>query len=1113
MDQPLFLLAPKQATFQLERQLLADESLAGYTRLHILSFERLAHFIFDHLRKPAPKVLDEDGRLMVLRGLLSRKHDVLKLFRGSARLSGFANQLSGALREFQQAGFTPESVEALSTNVNDEGLSLKLQDLALLYRSYLEWLRAHHVQDTDCLLSAAAGALNESDSVLAALHPEPYENKRTAETVSETSLSGRAVLFGGLWLDGFAELSAQEIELLTAVVSRCERSTLAFCLDQQAENVSWLSHWSGVLGTFEQCKARLGKLAGAAVFCESLPRDPLKSRFANSPVLRHLEAHWAEPTPFAEETSQAIRVVLCRNPEAEATFAAREILRFVRAGGRYRDVAVIVRKLDSYHSALERVFSKYEIPFFLDRRESMSHHPLVELTRSALRTVAFQWQHDDWFASLKTGLLPAEDAEIDWLENEALARGWRGGAWLQPIHSADQPELAARLETVRRRVVPPFQRLALNSGGPSQKPSGLALADALEMFWEELNVCQRLQDWAAEKVSDWNPRLPGSVHLTVWEQMTRWLENLKLAFAHETMTLREWLPVLEAGLANLTVGVIPPALDQVLIGAIDRSRNPDIKFAIVLGVNEGVFPARPEVIGLLTETDRVELEKRNYFPDTSMRRQLRQERYFAYIACTRARERVILTCSTLDERGNPLNTSSILWQLRQLFPSMYLEELPGQIDWHEAEHASELIVPALEAYSAGNETDKERILSVPGLASVITAVTQFKTHVAENISPVLAERLYGSTLRTSVSRIEQFAACPFRFFVHSGLRAEERKRFEVDAREQGSFQHDVLKLFHEQIQKEGKHWRDIAPAEARERIGQIAHALMASYRDGLMQTSAQTRFTAKILAGSLQDFVETIVGWMRQQYQFEPAAVELAFGEDGGIPPWLIDLDQGHCLALHGRIDRVDISYDSTCQKALAVVIDYKSSQKQLDPMLMANGIQLQLLAYLNVVANSEFPADSARGGRVVPVGAFYVNLRGIIERARNRNEALAETGGARNLAYQHCGRFDARFLRKLDSRDGTRQGDQFNYRLNANGRFHGASREAIPTMEFESLLSSVKKNVESMGRQIFSGVVGINPYRKGLATACDLCEYQSICRIDPWTHMFRSLKEPDEES
>ena len=57
--------------------------------------------------------------------------------------------------------------------------------------------------------------------------------------------------------------------------------------------------------------------------------------------------------------------------------------------------------------------------------------------------------------------------------------------------------------------------------------------------------------------------------------------------------MRDWLPVIEAGLANLTVGVIPPALDQVLIGAIDRARNPDLRLAFVLGLNEGVFPATP----------------------------------------------------------------------------------------------------------------------------------------------------------------------------------------------------------------------------------------------------------------------------------------------------------------------------------------------------------------------------------------------------------------------------------------------------------------------------------------------------------------------------------------
>src|SRR5204863_8587127 len=124
--------------------------------------------------------------------------------------------------------------------------------------------------------------------------------------------------------------------------------------------------------------------------------------------------------------------------------------------------------------------------------------------------------------------------------------------------------------------------------------------------------------------------------------------NVEMAFADEAINLREWLPILDAGLAGLTVGVIPPALDQVLIGAIDRSRNPDVKLAIVLGLNENIFPASPKASVLLTETDRAELAQRAVTLSGSVKEQLSRERFLAYVACTRARERLVLTCALQD---------------------------------------------------------------------------------------------------------------------------------------------------------------------------------------------------------------------------------------------------------------------------------------------------------------------------------------------------------------------------------------------------------------------------------------------------------------------------------
>ena len=775
---------------------------------------------------------------------------------------------------------------------------------------------------------------------------------------------------------------------------------------------------------------------------------------------------------------------------------------------------MILRTLAGYHESLQRVFSRYDIPFFLDRRESVAHHPLAELTRSALRVAAFNWAQDDFFAALKSGLVPAEETQIDRLENEALARGWKGSAWQRPIEIADDPGRAQQLEQLRQKIIAPFQTLAGDFKRLENRPNGTELAAALREFWNALDIEGRLQQWAEELAASPHQTLrtpqPPAVHTTVWDQMNTWLDNVARAFPTEPLSLREWLPILEAGLGNLAVGVIPPALDQVLIGAIDRSRNPELQLVLVLGLNEGVFPAPPPPATLLSDADRDALERRGLALGTNTRRHLGRERYLGYIACTRARQRLVLTRSAFDAGDSPLNPSPFLSRIRRLFPQLEVETPPRTQDWRAAGHASELIAPLLKVENSEFKMQGwDRLAEIPALKSAREQLRHFKIQPAEEaLSPALAGRLYGATLRTSVSRLEQFAACPFRFFVHSGLRAEERKLFELDVREQGSFQHDALKLFHEELHAEGRRWRDLTPREARARIGRIAGSLVTHYRDGMMQSSEQAKFTARVLTESLQDFVETLVGWMAGQYLFDPVQVEFPFGEGGDHPAWELALGEGRRLALRGRIDRVDVFRAPDSDAASCVVVDYKSSQKKLDAQLIANGLQLQLLAYLNVLRRWPQPQAIFHAGQLRPAGVFYVSLRGQYPRHASRTGALAEREHARRLAYRHSGRFDAQALPELDARPGATQGDQFSYKKNKNGSLSKVSREALPAAEFVALLDLVEAHLVAMGREIFAGSARVSPYRKGAVTACQQCDYQAICRIDPWTHQFRALKE-----
>ncbi len=1068
---PLLLLTPKQATFQLERQLLSSNDLKGFTRLQILSLDRLAQFALRDAGTE-PRWLDDEGRIMVLRALLNRHAGELRVFHATARLPGFARRLSGLFRELQRQQLSADKLRALAERMTEPvQLADKLRDLARLLAAYRRWLENHQLEDLDGLQTAAAELLSQQF---------PTGRKLPAGRI------------GGLWLDGFAELTAQELDLLAAVVPLAERATLAFCLPGTLpHDPGWLSPWSVIGQTVFRCRERLAQLPNVEISVEEIPPSRACSRFAGAPDLAHLAAAWpcrASP-PSLPEIPPRLRAAVCANPEAEATLAAREIRRFVRNGGRYREAAVLLRSLTGYDHLLRRVFTRYEIPFFLDRREPVSHHPLAELTRYALRTIAFRWRHEDWFGALKTGFMPATEARIDELENWALQHGWTGEIWLRPLPLAHPPGHLADAEPLRRHLLPPFQTLDSRIAEPL---SGTALAQALRDFWQALDVERTLHEWNEAATRLAAPTLRGAVHLTVLEQLDQWLDNLVLAFPSESLSLREWLPILEAGLAHLTVGAIPPTLDQVLIGTVDRSRNPELKLALVLGLNEGRFPAPPAEDPLLNELERSALQSHGAALGTAFRPRLGHEWFYGYIACTRARERLVLTCARTDDDGRKLNPSPFFDHLQKIFPTLAIESWQAPPAFHEVEHASEIIVPCLQLPAAPD-------FALPLLTGLRARAAQLVEANQARLSPATLAQLYGNELSTSISQLEAYAACPFKFFVQHALRAQERQEYEFDARERGSFQHLVLTTFHESLARENLRWRDVSPAQAAARVRRIGTELLPAYRDGLLVSDAARRFDAEQLLLSLQTLIRVLIGWA-QDYRFDPVRVEAGFGSSRNSlwPACRFPLGTQRALSLHGRIDRIDLYRDASADAALVVVMDYKSSDHRLNDVQLYHGLQLQLPTYLLALERMPEVPGTFGVSRLTAAGAFYINLQGSFESSPHRGNALGDPAQVLRKAFQHAGRFDTSQLEKFDPKN---SGEQF--------KISPQARQGMKAEAFRALLEQTAATLLRFGVEIYGGNIAPAPYRLGTRTACDLCEFAAICRFDRWTQPFRILEKP----
>jgi ATP-dependent helicase/nuclease subunit B len=669
--------------------------------------------------------------------------------------------------------------------------------------------------------------------------------------------------------------------------------------------------------------------------------------------------------------------------------------------------------------------------------------------------------------------------------------------------------LTRQLEAVRRRVVRPLERLEDDLGVPAPL-NGRRLAESLLKFWDTVGVSRQLESWAESAVrSGGIGRRIASIHLGIEDQMYAWVGNLSAAFDQDPIELSEWLPILEAGLAGLTVGVVPPALDQVLVGTIDRSRNPDLRLVIVIGLNEGLFPATSPAQGLFTDADRRQLGSHgvNVGPDQRLR--LSQERYYAYIAFTRASERLVMTWSEHDAEERTLTPSPLIAHVRRLFPDLDPEGFANASSTGEYLHIAELAPLAITTLNRLAPDDaapiRDRIRQVVGpYPDRIDALVHYCA--GDELDPAIAAALYGPVLRSSVSALEQFGACPFQFFIHAGLRAEERRRFEVDPREQGSFQHELLASFHRELAADRRRWRDVSPEEARERIARLGDQLTREFRDGLFASSVASEFAARALIGRVQEFVQATLSWMKT-CAFDPAAVEVAFGTPNAeLPAWRLDLGNGRALEFRGKIDRIDLAAGPGSESAYAMVIDYKAGQRLVDPALMRHGIQIQLPAYLATVRALPELANLLGVRQIVPAGAFYVGLRGQYPRAAHRREALQSPEDQLRQGYQHRGRFRLDVLPLLDSGAPHHPSGQFHHRFTRTGRPTASAKDVLPPEEFLAMLDHVEELLRAAGQRAFQGDIRIDPYRHGGSTPCENCSYSNICRIDSWRHRYRSL-------
>lgn len=1007
---------PEQLTISRERE-LASDGLAG---AQVLSFSRLANTVFRMLGGTAKKLPDSTMRICAAYLAVSRAEKKLTYYRSVAYNAGFISKLSEAFSEFDTCCITHEKIQALPDL--PDAVRRKYDDLFAIYGEYKR------------------------------LWQDEYKAPGDDLTLAARMISGTHVFDGYVFMfDGFYGFTAQQLMLIHELIL-CADCVFAFTTDRKSE----------LFYTVTQELNRLCAMcrkAGAAVRMTDVGDTPYRLKTSG---MRFLERYALEGTVTSEQPSDGSVKILCAgNINEELDLIACSIKNDM-LNGRYRcrDIAVLVPDSGKIAAQACGAFEKHGVPLFADVRKTLSGLPLFALISCALDIARTGFTYENVFRYLKTGLAGMDFDDVNLLES--YVRMWqlkdgafRSAEWTKsPFGLSGKTDDGSRLEKINSlkntACAPLFDFCEKIHAAKTVRGLLRAIYEltcGLDIFGQ-LNVRSQYFEEA------------GDIHLAdsysrAYELYISMLDSIDRVCGDVHMSLHRFCDMFAACADAVDVNARPACVDEVIFADIGRVRTENIKCVYIACLNGEYIPLPPTQSALISESDKRLFNSCGI--DTSMDAvsSALRSRFDFYSAICSADEQAVFSYSSFELTGKQLTVSEYLERIFQIccVPVVKAADLP----------ASFFLVSTAGAVSISGRFD--------GLREISGVHAPEPTDENVKLERDIVYGLYSKNLRLSFSGMDEFVSCPFKFFIHRGLRADSLKPVEMNPANAGTFIHWGL----EQLLSNGYDLTGDVSAAADE--------ISKRYLDENLKDckGSSNRFnslfsrvadTFKLAAQSVADEVATS-GFVPDGFEIDIAS---------SVPP--AALENGCTLSLTGSIDRVDIM--KSADGEYAKIIDYKSGKQSFSYKSIYNGLSMQLPFYAGAVKKI-YPD--------INIAAMYYIKVGLPQAA--------------------CGALpmsDAQYMQKLNScykRDGVFANDgKTMSALGAVSAFSEIKKDRIvDSAAIDRLIDYTYEKVRETGNAIMDGSAEISPFDG----ACEYCEYSDICKIGKNPGCVRKKREAPE--
>lgn len=1080
-----FVIVPDQFTMQTQMDFVTASDKGGIMNIDILSFSRLAHRIFEEtggMRKP---VLDDTGKSLILRKIAGSIKEQVPVIGNNLNKQGYIHEVKSAISEFMQYGIGQNELDEMIEYAKSRGaLHYKLKDLQVLYKAFKEYIEGHYI------------TTEESMDLLA------------AELRKSALIPGSVVVF-----DGFTGFTPIQEKVIGVLLTLCEQVIITVTMDGEEEPFSFAAK------TVERLKRLAGEYG-----CEVLPLQHLSGNYraAGSPQLLHLEKQLFRYPLVAFQAveggedkagsnAQSVRISAHKDMQQEVRYLCRQVRALLNETGcAYRDIAVIAGDLGAYESVIEEEFIRYEIPYFMDKTRNILLNPVIEYIKAALSVLTENFSYESVFHYLRSGLADFDAEEIDDLENYVLELGVRGknlwthafaGRTLAMKKAENAVEVLEALNTTRERL--------LNQLAPIlevRSSSDICVKDMVEHLYSFVTanrVEEKLHayaDFFEKKKDDARAKEYRQIYRLIMELFDQIMELI----GQEKMSLSEFADILDAGFAEIEVGIIPRSVDRIIVGDIERTRLKPVKYLFFVGVNDGYIPAKTNKGGIISDIDREFLKGSNQDLAPSPREQMYIQKYYLYLNMTKPSKGLYLSYAAMDGQGTALRPSYLIGIVKQLFPGCETDgrSTQGDLAIGNLFEAKEAFCLLLRKYAENSISDKEReqfirLLHHLGkeesdrlLLNHLVA-NAYLTNKERSISQTAAGLLYGDIILSSISRMEKYASCAYSYFLQYGLSLKERELYGFESKDMGTIFHGVLEHFSNKLLEKNYTWTDFPADEGEAMVAESMQEVCMEYTDALLYDNALNRYTMKNMEHMMQKCVSNI-SYQLGKGRFVPKEYEVSFHVVENLKDLDISLSDKDKMRLSGRIDRMD-----TCEKEDKVfvkIVDYKSGDKNFDLAAFYHGTQLQLVVYMNEALKR---AEKLHPGKeAVSAAMLYYHVDDPVVEGTVKMSPEEVNGKVREaLRMKGVINSDGDILEALDTTKSAKS-DCVTLDYDSKGGLKSTTN-ALNSEQMKLLSDYASYSLKAMGAKIKKGEIPVNPYASGNVDACEYCAYKDVCGFD----------------